>query len=179
MANNDFTPNELETEEWRDVPGYEGIYMVSNLGRIWSTNCNRPLSCGPNSKGYSQVGLTINGKTDTRKVHRIVMHAFVGPCPEGYQVNHINGARTDNRLSNLEYVTPSENVRHSVDVLGNQLGGHGEANSQAKLTEETVREIRRRWSTGRYTKKQIAHDLGLNRQHVTKIVNRICWTHVD
>ena len=108
------------TEEiWKDVVGYEGIYQVSNLGRVKSLNYNhtgkekvRKLDLG--RKGYYLVVLCKGGKRKAHIVHRLVMLAFIGESD--LQVNHKNGIKTDNRLENLEYCTASENIRHSFDT---------------------------------------------------------------
>ena len=109
-------------EEWRDIRDYEGLYQVSNLGRVKSlgrwVNCKnkgkmwkkekilKPLVDG---NGYLFVVLCKNGKLKYFKVHRLVYKAFYGEIPNGMQVNHINEIKTDNRLENLNLMTPKEN----------------------------------------------------------------------
>jgi hypothetical protein len=66
-----------------------------------------------------QVCASVDGKARTVLVHRIVADAFLGPCPAGYQVDHVNGHKADNRAANLEYVTPSENTKRAWQRLGN------------------------------------------------------------
>lgn len=101
-------------ENWRDVPGYEGKYQVSNLGRIKSLNYRKTgkgciLKTNKNHKGYLTINLCLNGKYKCFFIHRLVWLAFVGPIPEGMQINHINEDKTDNRLENLNLMTPSQN----------------------------------------------------------------------
>lgn len=117
------------SEEWRYIPGYEGLYQVSNLGRVKSVS---HLAHGANFKcptgfsyftkgviikqhkkknGYLHVKLYKEGKATTFTVHRLVMLSFVGPSE--LTVNHINEIKTDNRLENLEYMTASQNIRYS------------------------------------------------------------------
>lgn len=102
-------------EEWRDVPGYEGKYQVSNLGRVKTLNWKqtgeeRMLTATRNHGRYYFVMLQKGKIRKHNFVHRLVWIAFNGPIPEGMQLNHINEDITDNRLVNLSLVTPSENV---------------------------------------------------------------------
>ena len=115
---------QYSNETWRPVVGYEDWYSVSDHGRVkgrgrdWSHTATPRyiLKPSPDSKGYPMV--TLCHPRSTRKTHRLVAAAFIGPCPPGLQVNHKNGVKADNRPSNLEYVTPKENIRHAIDVLG-------------------------------------------------------------
>lgn len=102
-------------EEWRDIKGYEGIYKISNLGRVKSfkrpyrvkEKILKPLI---NRNGYYQVCLCKNSKAGLYYVHRLVWIAFNGQIIENMQVNHINEVKTDNRLSNLNLMTQKENL---------------------------------------------------------------------
>lgn len=105
-------------EIWRPVIGYEGLYEVSNLGRVKSI----PRNGTPggiltpnykNQKHYAHVALTKNAKPKTTSVHRIVAQAFI-PNPDNKpQVNHIDGDKKNNCADNLEWATQSENMRHA------------------------------------------------------------------
>lgn len=106
-------------EEWRPVVDWEERYEVSNLGRVRRLATGRIMRFARHVAGYSNVGLSPG--VNTRTVHRLVGEAFLGPRPSGHQINHKNGDKTDNRLENLEYVTPSENVRHSLARTGGHL----------------------------------------------------------
>lgn len=109
-------------EEWRDIPNYEGLYQVSNLGRVKSlarktnqTNKNRHVKekilCQRKQKyGYKEVTLRNNNKRVHHRVHRLVMLAFVGSSK--LPVNHIDGNKSNNIVSNLEYCTYQENTIH-------------------------------------------------------------------
>lgn len=104
----------MQIEEWKNIKGYQGKYQVSNLGRIKSLNYNRQkkqkilIEC-KNGKGYKIVSLSKNGKWKSFLIHRLVYGAFVGIIPDGYQIDHINNNKTDNRLQNLQLLTVSEN----------------------------------------------------------------------
>lgn len=117
-------PKHTYIENWRPVPGYEGLYEVSDQGQVRSLDRlnsrghrikGRVLSPSSKSKGYKQVVLHKEGKALTRTVHLIVLTAFVGPRPEGEECCHNNGDPADNRLENLRYDTPSGNQMDSVE----------------------------------------------------------------
>lgn len=103
-------------EQWKDIQGYEGLYQVSDLGRIKSFKTSKPkiLKNQPNGRGYLQIGL-IKDKVKTNfKVHRLVAEAFIENELNKPHVNHINENKMDNRAINLEWVTPSENMNHGT-----------------------------------------------------------------
>ena len=110
-------------EKWMPIKGYEGLYEVSDCGRIKSLPRNnfktvRVLKPLINSRnGYVYVQLCKNNKAKAFRVHKLVIEAFTGIQLDGYDVNkqidHINGIKTDNRLENLEIVTQSENVKRA------------------------------------------------------------------
>lgn len=114
-------------EVWKSIPGYEGVYEASNLGRVRSLdryvnigNDARKLLRGqliqpsPHSRGYHYHILYGKGKPKNRLAHRLVKEAFDGPCPPGMVVRHLNDDKIDNRLENLAWGTQSDNMRDSV-----------------------------------------------------------------
>ena len=98
-------------EEWKDIPNYEGIYQASNLGRVKSFYGLKEKILKPkiSHNGYYQVALYKNSIQKWYQMHRLVWEAFNGQIPENMQVNHINEVKADNRLSNLNLMTPKEN----------------------------------------------------------------------
>ena len=106
-----------ENEIWRDIPNYEGIYQISNLGRVKSLKRPRGLKekiLKPliTRNGYYQVALNKNSIAKFYKVHRLVWLVFNGQIPENMQVNHINEIKSDNRLDNLNLMTAKENLNY-------------------------------------------------------------------
>lgn len=104
------------TETWKNIINYEGKYMVSNLGRVKSIvwrGVKKETLFTPwlNKNGYPMVSLRKNGEKTGYSIHSLVWEAFNGPVPDGLQINHINEDKTDNRLENLNLMTPSENCR--------------------------------------------------------------------
>ena len=102
------------SEEWRDVVGYEGLYQVSDQGRVKSFKWNKERFLKPSmdKDGYLLVTLCAGGKRKTLKVHRLVCEVFHENPDNKPQVNHINEIKTDNRASNLEWCTCKQNVNH-------------------------------------------------------------------
>lgn len=132
---------DLPHEIWCDVIGYEGLYQVSNLGRMKSFHRRQVklLNLETDLNGYIRCGLYKEGKTKHAFVHVLVAQAFI-PNPEGKrQVNHIDGSKSNNRVENLEWLTPSENIAHAFD-LG--LRKSGCEHFRAKLLPEQIRDIR-------------------------------------
>jgi len=124
-------------EVWRPIPGYEGLYDVSDHGRLrsWLTRnpCGKrreeePVVLAQTQKGceYNRVELRGNGKKNYCRVHMLVLAAFVGPRPEGHEGAHWNGDSRDNRLSNLRWATHAENEadkrRHGRTACGDRHG---------------------------------------------------------
>jgi len=115
------------TERWRSVPGYEGLYEVSDQGRVRSvqrvvqrsngvtqTIRERVLRPQRNRKHLNVTLHGQNGITQTPLVHRLVLEAFVGPCPPGQEACHWDDVGDNNKLSNLRWGTPAENQRDKV-----------------------------------------------------------------
>lgn len=179
------------TEEiWRDIPGYEGYYMVSNYGRVYSmtrtvTPHNRKgwtiggkiMKPYPHRDRYMFVDLHKNGQKAAKSIHYLVMLAFVGPYPDGHEINHIDFDRTNNRLDNLEYVTPKQNNAHSA-ARRLEAVARGEANGYSKLTANDVQEIRRLYATGSYTHKQLGDMFGISKSNTGCIIRREAWKHI-
>lgn len=174
-------------EEWRDIPGYEGRYKVSDLGRVQSLQWRgrkaggaRLLKPQANTRGYLFVYI----RDRPQLIHRLVMLAFVGDSGGAY-VNHKNGVPTDNNLGNLEYCTPSENSRHAVHVLGKKpadgRGGRKKGDPapwKAKLTADNVREIKRKLASGS-KKVSVAKDYGVSPSTIYSIATGQEWAHIS
>lgn len=105
--------NSISSETWKPIVGYEGIYEVSSQGRVKNAKTERILKTWSSGlSGYTKVELSKGGKAKPFFVHRLVAEAFLpNPDKRKSQIDHINFVRTDNRVSNLEWVTPEENIR--------------------------------------------------------------------
>ena len=114
----------IMVEVWKDVVGYEGKYQVSNFGKVRSIDRidasgkkrkGRYLKSCKDKDGYLYVCLS-DGNVTTRKIHKLVAESFIGVCPTGYQVNHKDENKTNNRIENLEYVTAKQNINHGTAI---------------------------------------------------------------
>ncbi|QUH01416.1 HNH endonuclease [Saccharopolyspora erythraea] len=99
----------MNGEIWRPVPGWVS-YEASNKGRVRSVRSGRVLSSPPGGDGYRRVYFKVEGRRSAWTVHRVVLAAFRGPRPEGAQIRHLDGDKSNNHLENLAYGTPSENA---------------------------------------------------------------------
>lgn len=136
-------------EEWRDIVGYEGIYEVSSLGRVkslpWDGHHKTEIILKPYKmrSGYLQVSLYSNGGGQKRYlIHRLVAMAFLNNPDNLPQVNHIDGNKANNALSNLEWTTVSENNLHACYVLQNKTGNTAPKNIRCIETGEVFSSIR-------------------------------------
>jgi|JI10StandDraft_1071094.scaffolds.fasta_scaffold08998_15 hypothetical protein len=172
-------------EEWRQIPGLPS-YEASDLGRIRSLKSGRGvinpighvLSSCPDLKGYQLVNCRIDGMSRTQRVHRLIARAFIGEIPNGHQINHINGKKDDNRLVNLEIVSPSQNLRHRHEVLKIDIKWRGSRHGLSKLTESNVKKIRARHQQGELL-ASLAKAYGVTTGTISAAIHRKTWTHVD
>lgn len=171
--------------EWKQIPSLnDGIlpyYFISNTGLIYSTVLDRYLNFGNHIDGYLNVRLnTVNGSI-TKSVHRLEMLTFVpiDNC-ELYEVNHIDGVKTNNNIYNLEWVNHDENMKHASRT--GLFVARGEARENTKLTENQVRTICEKISEGK-PPKQISQEMNLKDCNIDKIVmnivNGYSWRHIS
>jgi len=163
-----------QVEVWRDVPGFPN-YQVSDQGRVRSRlrrgrppkdstrqRQHPPTLLKPRTTrlGYATVAMNGSDGVFGRLVHRLVLEAFVGPCPEGQQCCHYDGDKLNNRLSNFRWGTPLENAADSI-----RLG-----KMASKLDHDQVLDVYRRWCAGEST-AAIADDLKVKRASVAGIIS--------
>ena len=101
-------------EIWKDVLGYEGLYMVSSLGRIKVTKTGLIRKQRDNGSGYKYLILRKDGRDKTRYIHRLVVEAFIGAIHKGFEVNHKDEDKSNNTLDNLEICTRQYNAEYSA-----------------------------------------------------------------
>lgn len=100
-------------EVWKDIEGYKERYQISNYGRVYSKKHKKTM-VGRDNKGYSIINLRKDGKTKTVSIHRLVADAFIENKHCKREVNHIDENKKNNNVSNLEWVTPKENINHGT-----------------------------------------------------------------
>jgi hypothetical protein len=179
-------------EVWRPVPGYEGLYEVSDLGKVRrldreqhvtrygkATTCIRKgghVASHPNGRGYMRVTLFRYGEQRDHFVHRLVCLAFLGPPPtDRHQAAHSDGTTDNNRLTNLSWKTPSENA---ADALAHGRYLRGERAHHAKLTGDKVREMRRLYATGGFRFQDLADRFNVSHRAAYMAAKGITWKHI-
>lgn len=163
-----------EIEIWKDIPGYEGEYQASTLGRIKSLDRyidnypsgkrfqkGRVLKLRVSEKGRKRLCVDIPGMKSAL-IHKLVMLTFVGPRPEGKEICHKDGNESNNCLSNLRYDTKANN---QIDIYR-----YGKKSSGGKLTVDQVRNIRKLFNEDGLLQKQIAIQYGICQQTVSDII---------
>jgi hypothetical protein len=164
----------------------ETDYYITETGEIFSRkyhpkknpNCKlKQLKPTLTDKGYLNVCLYIDGKQIRKTtIHRLVGETFI-PNPENYpQINHIDGNKSNNHVSNLEWCDRSYNMRHA-DKMGLR-NNKGEKHKLSKLSEQQVLEIRELYSTGNYTQKELGEKFGVSQNQISYIINKKKWNHI-
>ena len=161
-----------KTEEWRPVVGYEDFYEVSDFGRVKSVprkgTKGGMLKPKPDKWGYLRVGLWKNGKEEKFLVHILVMQAFIGKCPEGYEVDHYDWNPENNMLENLSYQPNGVNrARRSPEWKKNQAEAVRKALSKPVNQYTLDGVLVKIWESTR----EAARELGVKQQSISKCCN--------
>lgn len=165
-------------EIWKWVPGFEGKYDISTDGQIRSYvpdgHC-RPIKPFPRKNGYRAVKL--DGKDYL--FHRLMAQAFIANPHKLKEINHRDGNKANNALSNLEWTTRSENLKHAFRLgLVHPNPARGEAAHKSHLKNADVLAIRAAYAAGGTTHKKLAEQYKVDRYCIYAIVNRKTWTHI-
>ena len=148
-------------EIWKDIKDYEGLYQVSNLGRVKRITTGRVLKSGKSNGGYPYVVLSKNNIRSNKTIHRLVAEAFISNHENKPEVNHIDEDKTNNMVSNLEWMTAKENNNH---------GTRNERSSKTQsipiiainLKSGDVEEV--------YGTNECARQLGLHHSNITAVL---------
>jgi hypothetical protein len=176
--------------EFKHVPGWAG-YCVGDNGTVWS--CRRTFALEKGRGSSPGLGLfwkkikpgsggpqkrpvfTMMPKRRMFYVHRIILESFIGPCPLGMEACHGDGDVNNNRLSNLRWDTRSSNAR---DKVRHGTHNRGERHNLAKLTAESVRQIRIKYAAGKSTQQDIADEYGVSVASISLLINRKTWRYL-
>lgn len=177
------TKGDDRMETWKYIDGFEGMYEVSNCGRIKTLKKkeHKIVRLIPDNKGYYRYSLYKNGKNYTVKIHRLVAQHFI-PNPDNKpQVNHINGIKIDNRVENLEWMTNEENMHHSkINNLRKGKMPSCEKHKNAKLTNKDVEYIRQNYKKNcrQFGGDALAKLYGVHISTIIDVVNRKTYSSI-
>jgi hypothetical protein len=175
-----------DQEVWKDIPGYPG-YQVSDCGNVrsyWKENGRKPaiisdvfkvLKQSYHHRGRPAVNVTVNKKSKNVGVHRLVLYAFVGPCPDGCEACHNDGNHLNNHISNLRWDTRKSNfsdrVKHGTACIG-------EKQPMSVLTDEDIIAIRVMYSK-KISSKCLAELFKVHPATITHVTSGKGWKHIS
>jgi len=169
-----------KNEIWKSVKGYEGLYEVSNLGRLkklsytykspflGKVRVNEKIIKGATKDGYKQALLFKNGDSKFKMIHRLVAIAFLKYDKDRVFVNHKNLIKNDNRADNLEWSTTQENIIHA-HKFGNIVMPKGDNNVNIKISDKDAKYIRE--NKENKTQKELSKQFNISQSLVSKIIN--------
>lgn len=153
-----------------------GKYLVSDFGDIINIKTGYELQHKPSkTHGYHMVGKAIS-HTGTPHVHRIVYETFVGDIPKDMQINHLDGNKSNNHLSNLEVCTASENIKHAIET-GLKIPLRGSQVKGSKVKEDDILAMYQMFKLG-YSNTYVANIFGLHSRYVSLVRHGRRWKHL-
>lgn len=161
-------------EEWKPIERLDGKFYISSEGRVKNNKSGKVLKHRVNTNGYCQVALKPNGRAGgdlCLRIHREVALAFIPNPDNKATVNHIDGNKENNAVSNLEWATMSENMTHAYDT-GLKSAISGEASRLSKLSKEQVNYIR---SNPNISNVEFGRMYGVHRSAISKIRRGVHW----
>lgn len=165
---------------WEAVKGFEDYYLVSPIGTVYSIRRKRLLSPFQSLKdGYIQFEFNVNGTATKHLAHRLVAEAYI-PNPNNFPcVNHKDGNKQNNEVSNLEWCTYKQNMEHASEH--GLLKTIGSKNPASKLTEEDVKYIKSVYKKGdlEYGSSALGRKFGVDHKAIWAIVNGVTWRNVE
>ena len=167
-------------EIWKAIPGYEGHYEVSSLGRVRSltreakrawgivTIKGKMLKLAKLPAGYLFVGLCKDGEKDQRYIHDLVLSTFVCPRPDGMQCCHFpDDDKSNNNIDNLRWGTAGDNENDKIRLRTKK---RGEQISNSKFTNKQAEQIRKMYATGKWSQQKLADKYGVVQFTISQLV---------
>lgn len=179
----------MSNEIWKDIKYYEGIYQISNIGRVKRLKRSlkrkdgkmysvkeKILKTSYDRDGYLFITLRKDEKHKGFRVHRLVAQAFISNITSKETINHLNGIKDDNRVENLEWCTRSENNKHARKNGLNEV--KGERCHLSKVTENEVYIIKGLLKHTTLSQKEIAKIFNVDQTNISCIKNNKTWKHI-
>jgi hypothetical protein len=174
----------MKGKKLKDFPGY----AIGRDGSFWSCRWSIYRHQVPvkwqrkkptvDYQGYEIAVFQVAGKTTSKRLHRVVWEAFNGPIPVGMTINHEDGNKRNNSLSNLTLMTQADNMKHAWKTGLIKNIKRGESAGNVKLQESEVLAIRALYETGKYSQPKLAKQFHTCASTICDIVNRTTWKHV-
>lgn len=188
-----FNEKGQKVEEWKDIPGFDGLYQASTLGNIRSLpkklgrnmkngtlksyfTKQRLLKPRPHRQGYVMTTLYKNGKRFDFMTHTLIAKTFIGDILKGFTVNHIDGVKNNNKVSNLEVISMRDNILHAWSK-GLQKPNIGQMNGSSKLSDENVRSIKMAFLCG-ISVKELSDIYEVSLSCIKNIKSGRSWKHI-
>ena len=156
----------------KGIPGWEGVFSVGEDGTVYRhiSGVLKPLQGTKTYHGYRKVHLKCGTRGEVKMVHRLIAEAFIDNYSADDFVTHINGNKQDNRIENLVCLSPVESRK--------RFPRSGENNYFAKLTDKTVRAIKRQIRDSKQSNEQIAADYSVSERTIRNIASGKTWKHL-
>lgn len=170
---------------WVPIPSLQGKYEITENGTIRNAITHKLLKQQVNKHGYSIVMMHISKKPINCRVHKLVAETFLGSCPDGYVVNHKDGNKRNNHVSNLEYVTSSENNIHALRMKLRKpanmtvFAKRGEEHYHASITDALATEILKCHYVTGYGCRRLAKVFNISRGITARLVSGTSWKHLN
>jgi len=163
---------------WKSI-WHDANYFVNDYGIVAKCvdGIYTPLKQRKDKDGYLVVNLRWRGTGKSIRIHRLVAQMFLGYMISGYEVNHLDGNKSNNHYLNLEIVTHADNMTHAT-INGLTSCREGCSNTMSKLTENDVLEIRRYRNAGTHSCRELSLKFGVSAHSISQIANRKRWKHI-